>query len=465
MQLDKQIIASIFSDNKTMSTRSKTQKKDSPQKISKRQKKEMRKDAQDQKYLEEAEALQKDIVVMERELRQAGVKFDSVLPSNPLEEMEEELNSDSDGGDDPYHELQRMKEKFELTQIMHEHHQETIRKALPNNSVTNDTSNTSKSASSSTTARHRQNNLINKVVYNQPPRDQTNLNQHQPVINQDPPTSDLLTNQQQSTTMDTVTNHQASPTLTMDQIEHQNCNKLLQGQQSIVHTVPCDLTGKLKPELQQTFDMECSKANSIFGRAANCTNNLENRKLLLNTLVTPECQQQILAIINSKITDSNLEFDDLCDISVKSIYEHLQEYLSARANNVNTSETSTERVQKMALQTIERLANLSFDANNPNVRQETQTQLTSITGIYTQDSNFTAAAFKDGFNPNWAEKMHDKLKNSRPGGIINFTVTKQTKTTMIPLSAPIRMLTHNSCKNDTNTTRYSSKLGRGSKPV
>ena len=132
MHLDKQSIASIFSDNKTMSTRSKTQKKDSPQKISKRQKKEMRKDAQDQKYLEEAEALQKDIVVMERELRQAGVKFDSVLPSNPLEEMEEQLDSDSDGGDDPYHELQRMKEKFELTQIMYEHHQETIQKASLN---------------------------------------------------------------------------------------------------------------------------------------------------------------------------------------------------------------------------------------------------------------------------------------------------------------------------------------------
>ena len=153
MHLNKQSIASIFSDNKTMSTRSKTQKDDNPPKLSKRQKKEMRKDAQDQKYLEEAEALQKDIEVMEHELHQAGVKFDSVLPSNPWDEMEQPLSPDSDGDDDPYSELQRMKEKFDLTQILYEHHQETIRKALPNNSVTNDTSNTSTSASSSTTAR------------------------------------------------------------------------------------------------------------------------------------------------------------------------------------------------------------------------------------------------------------------------------------------------------------------------
>ena len=113
--------------------------------------------------------------------------------------MEQELDSDSDGGDEPYDELRRMKDRFDLTQVLYDQHKDTIQKAATANSVTNDTSNNSKIASSSTTARSRQNNLLNRLLYNhQPPRVQTNLSQHQPTTNQDSRTSDLLANQQQS---------------------------------------------------------------------------------------------------------------------------------------------------------------------------------------------------------------------------------------------------------------------------
>ena len=111
------------------------------------------------------------------------------------------------------------------------------------------------------------------------------------------------------------------------------------------HTEPCDKQGKLIPKFQREFDREIIDVNAFIERAIHCTTLMESRRVLLNTLVSPNGQEQILNIINSTVDDYKKEIHQLELVPTQVIYDHVKAYINARANNINSSETDTERVQ------------------------------------------------------------------------------------------------------------------------
>ena len=111
----------------------------------------------------------------------------------------------------------------------------------------------------------------------------------------------------------------------------------------------------------------------------------------------------------------------------RDIYEHLKAYINARSNNINSSETDTERVQKLASTTANLISNLVINAQDSDCEHMAQTQLNAVYALYNRDTPFRARAFPRDYNPEWAAKIVDLLKRARHGTILNNFYAEKTQ--------------------------------------
>ena len=102
-------------------------------------------------------------------------------------------------------------------------------------------------------------------------------------------------------------------------------NKVVGNQSIVVQTDPCNMAGQLVSELQQKFDREIDTVNTILERAKHCSTQEASRKILLNTLITPNGQAQILNIIRSKAADTSNKFEFLFQVPTGTIVDNLRE--------------------------------------------------------------------------------------------------------------------------------------------
>ena len=124
-----------------------------------------------------------------------------------------------------------------------------------------------------------------------------------------------------------LANH-ASGSVLDEQTQISLVNKILGNNPQIVSTELCNSQGKIKPELQQEFDREITTVNAFIERAIHCTTNPKSKALLLNTLVSPNGQEHILNIINSKANSWTEEFRSLEEVCCNYTLQYITKQYS-----------------------------------------------------------------------------------------------------------------------------------------
>ena len=250
---------------------------------------------------EQAE-LEEQIKLVEQYLRERNIKFQSIQNLHPYEQEDPRRDQMATHADVKLwleERIQMLKHKFEEWQTLNE---------IPEGASTRATS--SQNASK-----------LNEILYN-------NRTSTTGVVNAQRAT--IYTTLDESNSSTDRSDEQG--VLTNQTSEIDIVNKILSNNQIIVRTEPCDKQGKLIPESQLEFDREIIVVNALIERAIHCTTSVESRGVLLNTLISPNGQEQILNIINSKIDDYVNEHQRLEEVPTRTIYEHLKAYINARAN-------------------------------------------------------------------------------------------------------------------------------------
>ena len=329
---------------------------------------------------QELRSIEMEIRELENKMKQRQIPFTSLLERNQFDELD--IRDDPNVSHDQ--KVFDLEERLRSTKLTYEEGRRM--KTIENNaSMNQDSSNAP---------------LRDKYLYGQPESDKPNNSSNK------------------FGELGVLANH-APESVLDEQTQISLVNKILGNNPQIVRTELCNSQGKIKPELQQEFDREITTVNAFIERAIHCTTNPKSKALLLNTLVSPNGQEHILNIINSKANSWTEEFRSLEEVPTQVIYEHLKEYINARANKINTSETDTERVQKLASTTVNLISNLTINSEDPNCLLETETQLNAIYAQFFRDQTFYNRAFPHDFNPEWAAKTIDLLKRARHGSILN----------------------------------------------
>jgi hypothetical protein len=180
---------------------------------------------------------------------------------------------------------------------------------------------------------------------------------------------------------------------------------------SLVTTIPYDATYKILDTAKNKFDSQLNNLLSALLRLPKEGSlSSEGQKQFIRSAVAHDCQVAVLSAIQSSLPEENLS-SKLEQITVSDMLRGIKKYL--HNNQITRHETSEERVKRMARDTLDTIRSIKITPSAV-IGLQTQIYYGQITQKYVEDPDFIALAFPNDYNQNWADTVHNALRNSKP---------------------------------------------------